>query len=173
MWYKMIDGVKVYAGETIEHEGMRFYNPTPEQLSMAGYICEVEQEAAIDVLEKAKADKLAEIVAYDASDAVNSFSLNGMSVWLDRETRVGVMHSLRIEKEAGKTESTLWVKGYKLVVNCDLDIGMLSQLEVYALACFDRTEGHKAAVKALQSVEEVNAYDYRSGYPEKLNFKII
>ncbi len=30
------------------------------------------------------------------------------------------------------------------------------------------TEGHKRAVRALQTVEEVEKYDYTTGYPEKL-----
>ena len=44
-----------------------------------------------------------------------------------------------------------------------LDLG-----QRYADACFIVTERHKIAVKALQTVEEVEAYDYTTGYPEKL-----
>ena len=32
------------------------------------------------------------------------------------------------------------------------------------------TAAHKAAANALESVEDVVAYDYTQGYPEKLNF---
>jgi hypothetical protein len=46
---------------------------------------------------------------------------------------------------------------------------MLSQLELYALSCFNKTAEHKAMVQSLESVEEVESYDYKTGYPEKLN----
>ena len=49
---------------------------------------------------------------------------------------------------------------------------MLSALEVYALQCYNVTEEHKAAVNALTTIEEVDAYDYKTGYPEKLSFDV-
>ena len=47
---------------------------------------------------------------------------------------------------------------------------MLSALELYALECYNVTAAHKANVMALESVDDVVAYDYESGYPDKLNF---
>ena len=47
---------------------------------------------------------------------------------------------------------------------------MLSALELYALECYNVTAAHKAAVSALESVEDIVAYDYTENYPEKLNF---
>lgn len=47
---------------------------------------------------------------------------------------------------------------------------MLSALELYALECYNVTAAHKANVMALESVGDVVAYDYESGYPDKLNF---
>ena len=52
-------------------------------------------------LEEAKAEKIAEITAYDTSDKVNGFMLNGLLVWLDKATRVGLMNSTTIAKEYG------------------------------------------------------------------------
>lgn len=120
----------------------------------------------------AKAYMLEKIEAYDLSYNVNSFSLNGMRVWLDKSTRVGLMNSITIEKNAGKTESVLWLDGLSLTVGCDAAIAMLSQLELYALACYNRTAEHKAAVSALGTVGDILAYDYTTGYPEKLVFNL-
>jgi hypothetical protein len=47
---------------------------------------------------------------------------------------------------------------------------MLYALEVYASACYDNTQRHLAAVNALQTIDELESYDYRAGYPEKLEF---
>jgi len=49
---------------------------------------------------------------------------------------------------------------------------MLSSLEIYALECYNQTATHKAAVEALTTAEEINNYDYTTGYPEKLTFSI-
>lgn len=123
-------------------------------------------------LKQAKVDKIAEIAAYDTSDKVNGFILNGLLVWLDKATRVGLMNSTTIAKAAGQETTTLWLGGIKLVVDCDKAIQLLSALEMYALECFNVTASHKAAVCKLKSIEEVEAYDYKSGYPKMLEMSV-
>lgn len=115
-------------------------------------------------------NKLMEINHYDISEAVNSFTLSGASMWLDKSTRVGLMNSITIEKEAGKTQTTLWFDGNKYVIPVDTAILMLNALELYALDCYNVTQSHIAAVRELGTVEAIGNYDYRSGYPEKLVF---
>ena len=123
-------------------------------------------------LEQAKADKIAEITAYDTSDKVNGFILNGQIVWLDKATRVGLMNSTTIAKASGQETTTLWLGGIKLVVDCDKAIQLLSALEMYALDCFNVTASHKQAVSELTTIEEVEAYDYKAGYPKMLEMSI-
>ena len=123
-------------------------------------------------LEEAKEMLLAEIDAYDTSSAVNGFILNGLLVWLDKATRVGLMNSTTITKAAGQKTTTLWLKGIKLVVDCDKAIQLLSALEMYALECFNVTASHKAAVSELTTIEEVEAYDYKAGYPKMLEMSV-
>lgn len=172
MWYKEIDGVKAYATDRVIIGDAVVFNPTEEQLKKAGFIEEVPKgKNKEELLAEAKAMKLAEVEEYDKSDVVNSFYLNDAPMWLDRETRVGLMHSTARLKYLGRTDTTLWFNGFKVTINCDVVIGMLSQLEEYALRCFDATEEHKSKIKALTSVEEINAYNYREIYPEKLKFK--
>ena len=123
-------------------------------------------------LKQAKVDKIAEIAAYDTSSSVNGFVLNGLLVWLDKATRVGLMNSTTIAKAAGKQTTTLWLGGLKLVVDCDKAIQLLSALEMYALECFNVTASHKQAVSELTTIEEVEAYDYKAGYPKMLEMSI-
>ena len=123
-------------------------------------------------LEEAKAEKIAEITAYDTSDKVNGFMLNGLLVWLDKSTRVGLMNSTTIAKAAGQQTTTLWLGGLKLVVDCDKAIQLLSALEMYALECFNVTASHKQAVSELTTIEEVEAYDYKAGYPKMLEMSV-
>lgn len=123
-------------------------------------------------VEEAKEMLIAEITDYDTSDNVNGFVLNGLLVWLDKATRVGLMNSTTIAKAAGQERTTLWLKGIKLVVDCDKAIQLLSALEMYALECFNVTASHKAAVNELESIEEVEAYDYKAGYPKMLEMSV-
>lgn len=112
------------------------------------------------------------ITTYDASTAVNSFSLNGKSVWLDKATRVGLMNSTSIVKGMGTEITTLWLGEDKMEVDCDTAIHLLSALEMYALTCFNVTAAHKKAVAELESVEEVVAYDITTDYPDKLEMEV-
>ena len=115
---------------------------------------------------------LAEIEKHDTSPAVNGFMLNGQRVWLNKDTRVGLMNSTSIAKAMGKTTTTLWFGGMQIEVNCDKAIGLLSALEMYALECFNVTAAHKKAVAELNTVEEVLGYDYTKGYPEQLKMEV-
>ena len=123
-------------------------------------------------LKQAKVDKIAEIAAYDTSSSVNGFVLNGLLVWLDKATRVGLMNSTTIAKASGQETTTLWLGGMKLVVDCDKAIQLLSALEMYALECFNVTASHKQAVSELTTIEEVEAYDYKAGYPKMLEMSV-
>ena len=119
-------------------------------------------------LEAVKNRKLAEIDEYDTSDNVNVFYLNGMKVWLDKDTRVGLMNSTNIAKNNHKETTTLWLGSNELVINCDLAIKLLSDLEMYALDCFNVTASHKKKVSEMTDIEEIYNYDYKVGYHEPL-----
>ena len=123
-------------------------------------------------LEKAKEEKIREINKYDTSDNVNSFLLNGVQVWLNKDTRVGLMNSLNIEKSSGKEISVLWFGTIKLEINIDAAIQMLGAIELYALECYNKTAEHKQNVEKLTSVEAVKKYDFTIGYPDKLNLTV-
>lgn len=127
---------------------------------------------AAAVLAAAKTEVEAAITAYDSSSAVNAFLLNGMQVWLDKATRVGLMNSTAIAKNMGQEKTTLWLGSYQLEVDCDKAIQLLSALEMYALECFNVTAAHKKAVGELDNIEAVLTYDYRAGYPEKLKMEV-
>lgn len=124
------------------------------------------------LLQAVKSSMLADITAYDSSAAVNAFLLNGMQVWLDKATRVGLMNSTNIAKNMGQEKTTLWLGSYQLEVDCDKAIQLLSALEMYALECFNVTAAHKKAVSELDNIEAVLTYDYKSGYPEKLEMEV-
>jgi hypothetical protein len=123
----------------------------------------------IDIL---RAEVIKEINAYDVSPSVNGFKLNDALVWLDKDTRVGLMNSTTIQKAAGLEETILWLGETPLRINCDLAIQLLSALELYALECFNKTAEHRKNVLALETIDEILAYNYTQGYPEMLDMHV-
>ena len=91
-------------------------------------------------------------------------------MWLDKSTRVGLFNSISIEKQIGKKDTVLWYDATKYVIPVSDALRMLNEIEMYALNCYNVTQSHIAAVRSLQTIEEIANYDYTIGYPEKLSF---
>lgn len=115
-------------------------------------------------------NKVAEIQVFDKSKDVNSLVLGGNVMWFDKSTRVGLFNSISIEKQMGKTDTVLWYDATRYIIPISDALSMLDEIEMYALNCYNVTQSHIAAVRALQTIEEIENYDYTIGYPEKLSF---
>ena len=123
-------------------------------------------------LEEAKSMMIRRIKEYDTSEEVNVFFLNESPAWLDKDTRVGLMNSITIEKSVGLINTTLWLGTQSYTLPIDLAIGFLAQLEIYAKECYNKTAEHLANIEKLTLSEEVLEYNYKEGYPEKLRINI-
>lgn len=123
-------------------------------------------------LEDVKRDKIWEIDNYDTSSAVNEFFIGNQALWLDKVTRTGLNFSLIMEEEEGRTESTLWYNNICFTLPITLFKQMLQRLEIYAKDCYNVTAQHKLNVENLKTKKEVEGYNYKTGYPEKLSFEI-
>lgn len=162
---------RVYWGEETETNPRTVQDENTEEVKtyITKYV-EVEKPinetpSAVNIIQELVTD---EITKYDTSENVNSFSLNGLTVWLDKDTRVGLMNSTTIQKNAGLETSVLWLGTMALEVPCDQAIQLLSALEIYALECFNVTAEHKKNVLTLDNIDDLVSYDYTKGYPEKL-----
>lgn len=113
---------------------------------------------------------ISKINEYDKSSQVNCVTINGMHTWFDKATRVGLRNSTNVLKKLGNETTSLWVNNKEITMKCDQLTDMLDKLEIYALNCFDITSKHKRNVYQLSTIEEIENYDYTSGYPEKLTF---
>lgn len=132
-----------------------------------GYPILVEYKYDIEDVRKMK---VSEIQQFDKSKDVNSFEFDGKSEWLDKSTRVGLFNSISIEEKAGMTDTALWLDGMKHIIRIPDALAMLNTIEIYAINCYNVTQSHIAAVNALTSIEEIEGYDYKVGYPVKLSF---
>lgn len=109
---------------------------------------------------------------YDASEEVNTFYVNDETVWFSKETRTSLNNSLTIEKEVGKDTTVLWVNNTPYTMTVDEAKKMLSDIELYAIECYNNTQKNIAEAKALTLKEEIASFDITKGYPEKLNFNL-
>lgn len=161
---KSVESVPVGMDEEGE---MRYSEQERTQYAYNTYWLENPTKSA-DALSVAKQAVLKELTAYDASSAVNSFSVNGETAWFDKATRVGLMNSTTIAKSLGYKTTTLWFGDLKFDLDCDKAIDLLSKIEMYALDCYNRTAAHRQAIEELTDIADVLQYDFKTGYPKKL-----
>ena len=122
------------------------------------------------LLALAKAEKQSEITDYDNSANVNAFIIGGVPMWLGWELRARLKSSLEAIEAAGGTEMTKSFGGIDYTFSVEQWHAMINAVENYAGLCQKVTESHRAAVNALATIAEVEAYDYTVGYPPKVNF---
>jgi len=169
-YYKIVDGKMVFAENSIILDDMRIFNPTEEQLLAAGYqeYIQPTPQPYVPTLQDVIESKISEINEYDISENVNSFTINGVSGWIDRNTRVALLHAIDVVSENGGTEYTVWFEGIPMTLPIQTIKEFLSALELYAIGAFNVTNRHIMNVRQLQTIEEVENYDFTRGYPEKV-----
>ena len=120
-------------------------------------------------IDEEKQEKIQQVIEYDKSIDVNSFFINGVQSWIDRDTRASVAYSTNIRLRNGFENTTLWLNGVSFEIPCQLLIQLLDSLEIYALDCYNVTEQHKQNIMNLQTYNDVINYDFTVNYPDKLN----
>lgn len=180
-YYKIIDNERVFFKNPLIMDDRQIINPTEEQLTECGwikYVPEVYTPTPIQLLEQARVDKLMEIESYDSSSDVNECLIhyNGETIpyWADKTTRTTLKEAVRdcIAVGLDKYRLDLREYGVSMEIDCELMLGMLQELEVYAIRCYNKTTDHIYAVKAMDNIEDIEAYDFRSDYPAKLEFSV-
>ena len=151
--------------------------PSAEQLTAWGFREWIEPAPTpAQLLERAKSSKVAEIEAYDQSDEVNGFDITvggqTMAAWLTPDKRSDYKNSLDSAELLGMTEVHPVFNGMALTIPTQTAKMALAKIQIYANQCYGVTEQHKANVMALTTIEEVEAYDLKRFYPERLRFEI-
>lgn len=129
-------------------------------------------ELTDNALELAKRMVIARIEEYDKSDNVNLFTYDGNPMWLGEALRRSLRERVEREVKKGNDVLPLDYNGMEISVPVQQAGPMIEALADYADECYTHTARHKAAVSALESVDAVLAYDFTTGYPEKLSFNV-
>jgi hypothetical protein len=161
-------GDEVYNGRFIEVNDRMIITPTHEILLENGYTPIDVEPSQEELLAAAKVEKIAEIEEYAESSNVNEFTFMGIKMWLDVKTRIGYSMSIRSADALGLKSIQMPVNGNIYPIELEKARKLLATVHLYADATFKVTQQHITNVKALQSVDEVKAYDNTKGYPQKL-----
>lgn len=160
----------------LSDEQVTFHKEHPEA-SISQVIAMELPEPYERTIEDAKREKIYQIEDYDRSSAINSFNItlgedNVISAWLTPDQRANYKNSIDAAKLVGLEEVHPVFNGMQLTIPTSTAEMALAQIQLYADRCYIVTETHKSNVNALETIEEVDNYDFESGYPEKLNFNI-
>ena len=126
----------------------------------------------VDDLEYHKRQKIHEIEVYDISENVNGFFLGDTLLWLDKDTRTGLVNTLNSAAIVGREQVNIWFSGLYITLHIEEARQLLAALEIYASDCYNVTALHKVQVNELETIEEVDNFDVTSDYPERLIFNI-
>lgn len=172
VYYKEVEGeIVFFTGNVLYTEEGATLNPTDEQMIAAGWQVYIEPEPTnAEKLAAAKAEKIAQIDAYDSSPAVEQFTINDTPMWLGHELRQQIRTSADAYEALGYENMTKVFNGTEFTFPINTWRQMLNALEVYAAEALNTTERHKNIVNAMGSVQDVVNYDYTQGYPLKLEF---
>lgn len=127
----------------------------------------VEEERQVTLLKEKLKE---EIHRYDKSEAVEDFSIGGVHMWLDSNKRTKVWENLMTAQQKGEENVTLRDGGLAFPMTVVMGWQLYYAVLDYARATWNVTEIHLAKVEKLTTLTEMLAYDYTSGYPEKLSF---
>lgn len=148
----------------------QYINPSEELILEDGWMEYEIKYTDEELLDRAKSKKIQEILDYDTSPNVNCFYMSDTEIWLDKETRTGLKLRFEAETNIGMIETSLWYNNIRFTLPTDSAVQMLYLLEIYASQCYDNTQFHIKSVSELTNVDDVENYDYTTGYPNKLKF---
>lgn len=157
----------------IKKDKKQIINPKHEDLIADGWVEYVAPTPAEpteeEKLNRSKNSKKNEVQMYHDSNDVKGFSINGEAHSVDTETLNKMTFRVIAESAMNINKTTLWFNGKAYNFKTKDAMDLLYQLQIYFGNCFDVTNEHKSNIDNLESNEEVNGYDYRSGYPQKVN----
>lgn len=165
-----IDDLKAGKIILLSKKQITFLNAHPKATNEEVFNCCLNTiETPLLTIDQVRRKKIENLNIFDRSKEVNSFILNGIEMWLDRETRLSLMNTAEIFEKSGIQEMAVWTKDVipkQIHINVLVLKDLLFDLEIYAKACYDTTSQHKANILELQTINEIDEYQYEINYPD-------
>lgn len=106
------------------------------------------------------------------SNDINYFIVEDNKYWIGRDTRVSLINSITIQKDAGLEEVTLWLDGKPYKTSADYALSFIRSLELYAVNCNNNTQQHLIEISNLNDRDALFEYNISTRYPEPIVFDI-
>lgn len=152
-----------FTGGSIELDGYRIFNPTPEQLEAAGYELRVFEQY-VPTLDDIKAARLAEIDAYAAE--ASAAEINGQRCLIDSGRLQSIERSIRAAEQMKLDEAAIVAGDMAGRLPLDEARTFLARLQIFADDVQFARLAHRAALDALEDAESVGAYDITASWPQ-------
>lgn len=151
--------------------------PSVEQLTEWGFSEWIEPvPTPEEALAIAKSNKIAQLEAYNDSDEINGFTViigdNSFTTWLTPNKRANYKNSIDSAELLDMQIVKPVINGIEVELDLTVAKTALAKIQIYADRCFGVTEKHRAAINALTSIEEVNDYNFKTGYPTQEIFTV-
>lgn len=143
-------------------------HPDASQIEVLRMVIEKESET----LDYIKRKTIYNIQQYDSSCDVNTCMINDVATWIDLQQRTAWMCSLISAKNRGDEKITFTLMDQQFTLPIDTAFSLLDRLNGYADMASNVTNKHISNVKALETIEEVKAYNYKTGYPKIISLTI-
>lgn len=112
------------------------------------------------------------ITKYDSSENVNCFYINDQKEWFTVGVRNTYKNSIEAAELLGDENISFIVDQEVITLKTSDAKLMLAKVQRYADNCSIVTAKHKIDVAKLTTSNAIKTFDYKSGYPDKLNFKL-
>lgn len=153
----------------IQFNGFILKNPSEGNILDDGWSLYSQEQEDIDLEIAAKKELIIQkIYDYDLSSNVNVFYKNNIAMWLDKTTRVSLKLRFELELKNGKNNTVLWYNGTPYEITIEEGLNMLEALEMYAIQCYDVTQMHINNVRHINTISDLENYNYQTGYPQVL-----
>ena len=130
---------------------------------------DAETDIVNNSIEIARSRKLLELDMYDKSPAVNTFYYQDTPLWLPLSMRNNLLNN-SIPSCIAAGDDTIYIATGDLALTMEIKAlkSMVLAVEYYAKLAFDTTSRHRIAINKLTTIEDIEAYDFTTGYPEKI-----
>lgn len=134
-------------------------------------IFEMQLEQHEPTLEDIKLKKIYQLESYDNN--LNDFIINdSIHAWFTPTERADYKQSIESAKLMNIEILQFFANNILLEIETSKAEQMLALVQLYANKCFIVTKQHKINIEQAKTIEEVENYNFREGYPDKLRFQI-
>lgn len=187
-YIKEIDGKEIikYSNKIIIiKNGFQIINPTEEMILEDGWTEYNHKDQRVELqlseqelFDNKKQEIINNIYEYDQSSDVNICYINYQGecfqYWADKTER-SVLKSVLNDYILNNIELyrlDLRELNVSIEIKCELLMSLLSKLEIYASKCYNVTTDHLYNITKITTIDELDNYNFKINYPEKLTFNV-